>query len=308
MLINLNDFVKKLYQEQNEKDLLIINGIYYFLEYYKHNKRVATFNFYRNKLNLINEYLKSTNINYFSQLNDSVILNYISYMQKRNNKNSTINKNIGVLKTLISFLEKHDLIQSINFKVDKLKETNPNIKILDLSSIKLIVDYISKFSNRKQLIFYLFASTGIRRTELVNIKKTNININNNSIYLEHTKSGHARFIYFSDMVKTFIIYELNRNIKSEYLFCEENGVRLSPSKIDNFFKKIKRDLNLKNFSPHILRHTYATAILKQTDLETVRLLLGHQTYEMTKRYLHLENSKLKNDSILFNPLDLLLNK
>ena len=77
MLINLNDFVKKLYQEQNEKDLLIINGIYYFLEYYKHNKRIATFNFYRNKLNLINEYLKSKNINYFSQLNDSVILNYM---------------------------------------------------------------------------------------------------------------------------------------------------------------------------------------------------------------------------------------
>jgi integrase/recombinase XerC len=229
-------------------------------------------------------------------------------MQERNNKNSTINKNIGVLKTLVSFLIKHDLIQSINFKVDKLKETSPNIKILDLECIKLIVNYIKKFSNRKQLIFYLFASTGIRRTELVYIKKSNINLNNNSIYLEHTKSGHARFIYFSEMVKDFIINELNKHYKSDYLFCEENGYCLSTAKIDQFFKKIKNDLKLESFSPHILRHTYATAILKQTDLETVRLLLGHQTYEMTKKYLHLENSKLKTNSILFNPLDSIFKK
>ena len=66
--------------------------------------------------------------------------------------------------------------------------------------------------------------------------------------------------------------------------------------------EIKNDLKIDKFSPHILRHTYATSILECGDIETVRLLLGHESYEMTKRYLHIKDKKLMNTSINYNPL------
>ena len=70
----------------------------------------------------------------------------------------------------------------------------------------------------------------------------------------------------------------------------------------SFLAKIKKELKIEKLSPHILRHTYATLILKTNDLETVRLLLGHESYEMTKRYLHVKNKKLIDASINCNPL------
>lgn len=302
MNINLNDFVKKLYQNYEKNDILIDNGISYFLDFYKLNKRISTYSFYKTKLKLINNYFKENEIIYFSQLNNEIILNYILYLKSINNNNTTINKNIGVIKTLVSFLHKHEIISPITFNIDKLKESKPKINILDNASIKLIVAYISQLRSQQQLIFYLFAATGIRRTELINIKRKNIDLLNNSIYLEHTKNGHTRFIYFSDYIKELLNKELEKNKKSVYLFVENDGSQLSVFKIDHLFKKIKKNLNLEKFSPHILRHTFATYLLNNSNLETVRLLLGHENYEMTKRYLHVNNNKLKNDSISFNPL------
>ena len=67
--------------------------------------------------------------------------------------------------------------------------------------------------------------------------------------------------------------------------------------------RIKKELNVETLSPHLLRHTYATMIMEEThDIEQVRILLGHTTYEMTKRYLHLKESTTKSSSLKCNPL------
>lgn len=302
MIIELNSFIKELYKQNNEKDILIINGINYFLEYYKQNKRKSTYFFYKAKLTLINDYFKENEIKFFSQINEQIIMNYISTQKEKNNKNVTINKNVGTLKTLISFLTKRDMINPINLKIEKLKETKPNINILETKEIKQILEYIKKFDNQKQLIFYLLATTGIRRTELINIKRCNIDMINNKIFLEHTKSGHTRNIFLTEETKKLLINEIQKNKKSLYLFTEKNGKQLSVYKIDHFFTKVKKDLKIEKLSPHILRHTYATQIIESNDIETVRLLLGHESYEMTKRYLHIKNKKLMDASINCNPL------
>ena len=103
MIIDLNDFVKELYKRNNDKDILIQNGIQYFLEYYKQNKRIATYLYYKGKLSLIQEFFNENDIKYFSQINDNLLMKYISILQAKNNKNATINKYIGTIKTLISF-------------------------------------------------------------------------------------------------------------------------------------------------------------------------------------------------------------
>ena len=304
MNINLNDFVKALYKEANEKDLLLEIGINHFLNFSKINKRPATVEFYERKFNQLIDYFHQRNIFYISQITNEVLITYITEQQHKGLKATSINKNVGAIKALINYLTENEMINPITIKVKKLKEIIPQIETIDLETIKEIILHLRKHhSIQHQLIFELIVATGIRRTELIFIKRNNINLDDNSIYLERTKNGHPRYIYFSNLIKELIVYEIKNKPTSEYLFVNHYGNQLTTSAIDSFFLRIKKELKIDILSPHKLRHTYATVLLeKEKDMEQIRLLLGHETYEMTKRYLHVNEKKLKETSLNLNPL------
>lgn len=304
MNINLNEFVKQLYQQANEKDLLIEIGIKNFLAYQKINKRPGTYRYYKELYKSILAYFELVNINYFSQLTNEVLINYMYYLQSIKNKPVTINKKITGIKTLINYLEDLDLINHIEFKVKKLKEIKPKIETVDLDNLQKVISHLRNHHTvQHQLIIELMLQTGVRRTELLNITRENINLNENTIFLERTKTGNTRNIYFDNLIKELIIKELKNKPKSKYLFVTIEGKQLTTSAIDSLFNRIKKELNLEKLSPHLLRHTYATTIMEEThDIEQVRILLGHTTYEMTKRYLHLKESTTKTNSLKCNPL------
>lgn len=310
MNINLNDFVKQLYEKANQKDLLIEIGVKHFLQFEKVNKRPATYQYYVDKFKYILNYFDSANIHYVSQLNNTVLIEYINFLKGSKYKTSTINKLLGAIKTLIKYLEELEMINPVNLRVKKLKEETPKIETIDISTLQLVLNELEKnHSKQHQLIFQLFIATGIRRTELIHIKRKNIDFENNTIYLDRTKTGATRYIYFDNLIKELIKYEIHYKPANEYLFVNHEGNQLSTSAIDSLFLRIKKELNIEVLSPHKIRHTYATIILKQTkDIEQVRLLLGHSTYNMTKRYIHLTNNELKETSINCNPLNSLKRK
>lgn len=304
MNINLNEFVTKLYQQYEQKDLEIEVGITHFLSYQKVNKRPGTYRYYTELFKSIRDYFELANINYFSQLNNQVLINFMNHLQAKNNKPATINKRIGGIKTLVSYLEDLELINHIDFKVRKLKEVKPKIETVNLNDLqKLIIHLRDHHTVQHQLIVELMLQTGVRRTELLNITRDNINLEENTIFLERTKSGNTRNIYFDNLIKELIIKEINDKPKSKYLFVTSEGSQLTYSAIQSLFYRIKKELNLEKLSPHLLRHTFGTTIMEEThDIEQVRILLGHTTYEMTKRYLHLKESTTKLSSLNCNPL------
>ena len=95
---------------------------------------------------------------------------------------------------------------------------------------------------------------------------------------------------------------MNSKPNSKYLFVTLEGKQLTTAAIQSLFMRIKKELNVETLSPHLLRHTYATMLMEEThDIEQVRILLGHTTYEMTKRYLHLKETTTKSSSLNCNP-------
>lgn len=304
MNINLNEFVKQLYQQANEKDLLISIGIENFLTYSKLNKRPGTYRYYKEMFKGIIEYFDAMNINYFSQLTNEVIVNYMNYLHKINNKPVTINKKITGIKTLLNYLEDIEMINHIEIKIKKLKEIKPKIQTVDLETLQLVINHLrDHHSKQHQLIFELMLQTGVRRTELLNIERHNINLEENTIYLERTKSGNSRNLYFDNLIKELIEYEIKSKPNNKFLFITHEGKQLTTSAIDSMFNRIKKELSILTLSPHLLRHTFGTILMEETkDIETVRILLGHTSYEMTKRYLHLKESTTKENSLKGNPL------
>ncbi len=283
------------------KDASIELGINMFLNHTKAERSIETFNYYYKHLKVIKNYLDEQGITKFQEVTVSVLDQFVIYSKEiRCNKNITINKRIGALRTVSNYL--FDLkILSKPLILTKLKETPKKITILILEELSKVLNYIKNISVRNQVLIELLLQTGVRRTELCTIRTSDVDLVNNRIYLEHTKTNAPRYIFFDDVLKSKIRILLNP--KSTYLFTSKGNRFLSPSTLDSIFERMKKRLNIKMLSPHLLRHTFATYILKNGgNLEEVRLLLGHASYQMTQRYLHLLQDELKVTSLKYNPM------
>lgn len=206
---------------------------------------------------------------------------------------------------MLNFLVKNEIIDSFP-KIPILKEETSKIEIIKKPNLIRILDYSKTLSNQSELIIRLLISTGIRTTELTFIKKENIDLNSNSIYLEYTKSGEPRYIFFDEYTKNLIIEAISsENKKNSFLLVNsKTHEHLEANAVRCILKKIKKKLDIEKLSPHKFRHTYGTFLLENgADLESVRLLLGHKTYDMTKRYMHLTNKRLKTVNNQFNVLN-----
>lgn len=291
---------------EETKDIEITSGFNMFLIFVKNNKRPATYQYYKVLLTRLNNYLTNKNIFWFKQITNPVIQSLINFNKSRNLKNSTINKQLTAIKTIINFLVDSEIISRPSVKINKLKEEIPKIQIVQKEVLNKIFSYLKTIDNiSMHCAFMLLISTGIRRTELMNIKVSNIDLNNNQIYLEHTKSGKPRYIYIlNNEIKNLIIKTMNMYPNQTHLFYSRvKNKRATTSTLDSFFYKLKKELKLDNLSPHKLRHTYATILMENgADFNSVRILLGHTTTIMTQRYIQVTNERLHKINNTFNPI------
>ena len=131
-----------------------------------------------------------------------------------------------------------------------------------------------------------------------------INYNKNRIYLVDTKSGTGRYCFFDPSLKP-LIYAVGSNNKT-YLFEDNYGNHISYNSISMILKRISKQLNMPNLSPHKLRHTYATTLLKNgVNIGALRLLMGHSSLSVTHRYLDFTSDELENLNTTANPLSIL---
>lgn len=134
---------------------------------------------------------------------------------------------------------------------------------------------------------FVFIDTGIRLSELMALKKTDYNANLGLICLKKTKNHKERIVYLSSFTNELL---KNFSLKGHYLF----GCKLTYSIIRRIFEKVKKDLNLKKFSSHVLRHSLATNMLKNgAGIEDVANILGHSNYNITRIYLHFDDEYMR---------------
>lgn len=303
--INTEELISFLLSKQDVKSINILEGFKIFQAHNKLYKRPATHDYYITNLKMIFAYFDWQKVYTTSQITKAVLDDYVNYRTSNYKvKNITINKELKSLYAMLNYLVKKGFINSF-LKVDFLPESPTKIETVDKADLKRILEYASTLCNQSQLIIRLLISTGIRTTELTFITKENVDLDNSQIYLDHTKTGKPRYIFIPDeYTKKLIIQNIQENKKNNFLlFSSKDGSQLTANAIRVILKKIKRKLNIEVLSPHKLRHTYATNLVSEgADIESVRLLLGHSTYEMTKRYLHLSTSHIKSVNNQFNVL------
>lgn len=154
---------------------------------------------------------------------------------------------------------------------------------------------------RNLLILELLYASGMRVSELVNVKLCDIDMNRKEIRVLG-KGSVERIAYFGeyaqDALKSYLDYardELLNGKTSDYLLINKNGTKLTDRGvrliIDNLLKKASIKTKI---SPHTLRHTFATHLLNEgADLKIVQELLGHKNLQTTEVYTHISNERLR---------------
>lgn len=150
----------------------------------------------------------------------------------------------------------------------------------------------SKYPLRDKTIFELLYATGIRCSELINIKLTDIDLDQKTIRI-FGKGKKERMVLFGQKAKDRIMsYLTNERIHPQHadeaLFLNYRGERLTSRSIQRIFEMFRSFLALdRHITPHKIRHSFATHMLNQgADLRIVQELLGHQTLSSTEKYTH----------------------
>ncbi|MGE5455531.1 MAG: site-specific tyrosine recombinase XerD [Ignavibacteriales bacterium] len=247
-----------------------------------------------------------------SDIKSDDIKEYLKYLKKCDLNDKSIARNISSIRTFYKYLliEKYIKNNPIEFiELPKLRKSLP--KVLSIQEVmKLLeVELKDSFSYRNKAMLELMYATGLRVSELVNLKVHNIDLDM-ALVRTFGKGNKERIIPIGDYaLESLNEYLTNyrdgmfkRNI-NDYLFLNNHGNKMTRQ---GFFKIIKKQAQLKeiktSFSPHTLRHSFATHLLDYgADLRTIQELLGHSNLSTTQIYTHISKDKLKKNYEEFHP-------
>ena len=258
---------------------------------------------YRDDLYKFNEYVAEQKIN-IKKLDYSYIRGYLGVLYQKRYSNKTISRHISSLRSFFKFLMKKGYIDNNPMTLvsnPKAEKKLPNyLTYKDLEIILNIPDQNTDKGSRDTLILELLYSTGIRVSELVNIKLKSVDMNKREIFVLG-KGNKERIVMFGDKCLTNMENYINRHRKnmdvkgSEYLILSIRGNQINDREVRKIIDRVVLEAGLKlQISPHVLRHTFATHMLNEgADLKSVQQLLGHESLSTTTIYTHVSNERLR---------------
>lgn len=262
---------------------------------------------YMNDLNKYEEFLKKDILK--SDTED--LERYLKYI--KNLESTTVAHKITSIKSYFNYNIKRGIV-SVNpaDKVSRPKLTKHLPEYLTEEEVgKLLdVEVKSPYDYRNKTILELLYSSGIRISELVNIKTPNYDSEECLIRIMG-KGSKERIVPLGDYAINIMNDYMNNyrpliNKKhTDYVFVNNRGDKISRQFIFKVIKKeaLKKGIK-KDISPHTLRHTFATHLLKNgADLRIIQELLGHENISTTQIYTHVTNNKLKSDYETYFPKD-----
>ncbi|TYB31714.1 MAG: tyrosine recombinase [Candidatus Mcinerneyibacterium aminivorans] len=232
---------------------------------------------------------------------------YIEYLFDIDRERTTINRKISTLRNYFNFLKREQIINDNPAK--DLVSAKTRRKLPDFLTADEINDLLDNMKNdnildlRNKLIFELLYATGMRVSELVNLKKNKIDFSNNSIKILG-KGQKERIVPINSRLLNLIKKYFNRrNYEGEFLLLSNNGNKLYPRDIRRIIKKVIKNMSMmKDITPHTIRHSFASHLLENgADLRMVQELLGHSSVSTTQIYTHISMEKMKKYHKKYHP-------
>lgn len=279
--------------------------IYEFLDYISYEKKYSDYTEKNYELDLFKyfEYLDKNNLNYLT-VKYKDVSNFTLFLAKQNYKSTTINRIDSSIRSFYNYLELEEKINGNPFKAAsnlKVPKRLPNYFKYDEYLTMISVIDKDDYEYRNRLILEMLFATGLRVSELSNIKIKDIDFSEREIKIMG-KGSKERFVFYNKecaIVLDSYLKECRSKLlngkDSEYLFINHLGDKLTDRGIRLIIDKIVKKSCIKSkVSPHTFRHTFATMLLNEgCNIKSVQELLGHSSLGTTGIYTHLTNDEVR---------------
>ena len=281
---------------ENRKDHLIdsfLDSLY--IEKGLSNNTVSS---YKNDIKSFFLWLDENSFNPLN-INASDANNYVSKLFGDGLKSSSVNRKISAIKSFYIFLQKKKIIMKspiADIVMPKQEKYLPvSMSEEEVERLLNSPDLNIQIERRDKAMIEVLYATGIRISELTNLKLTDLDINR-SVLKVFGKGSKERLVPFGEKAAESINLYLKdrKDLKSKEIFLSNRGTKISRGAFWQRIKIYTKRENLKiSISPHTLRHAFATHLLNRgADLRSVQILLGHSDLSTTQIYTHIAKQRL----------------
>ncbi len=271
---------------------------------YERNYTEETLRNYESDILQFFEFCKKEAIE-FKKIDYNLTRNYLRFLkEEKSEKATSVSRKISSLRGFYQFLMRNKEVDNNYFKMLTLPKKEKKLPRFfeygELEELFASPDITTPLGQRDSLILEMLYATGVRVSELVNMKISNIDLKNQKIKVLG-KGQKERYVYFEDVC----LESLERYLKdgrcdlqkeeNDILFLNNQGKPLTTRGVRYILEKLIQKTSVhKKISPHMLRHSFATHLLNEgCDLLSVQELLGHESLKATSIYTHITSDRIK---------------
>ena len=275
-----------------------------YIEYLTSVKKSSsnTVQSYRRDLVKMQKYFNSDGVDNVSDVSQTVVRSYVLYMESENMSSATVSRSIASIRSFFIYLVENGKITenpTDGIKPPKVEKKIP--ETLTIEEVNLLLDQPSGDSPkeiRDKAMLELLYATGLRVTELISLKVSDLNLSLS--YIECHDRTKSRIIPIENAAK-FALSRYMTEVRpsmcadSEYLFTNVKGEEMSRQGFWKLIKSYAKKAGIdKDITPHMIRHSFASHMVSNgADLASLQEMLGHSDISTTQIYLKGKSSKLK---------------
>lgn len=282
-----------------------------YLDYVMIEKKLSknTYNSYKEDLK---HYQKFMGDNFkIPDIKREKLVDFIKSLSEEGLSPKSINHIIGTVKGMHQYYSMHYDMPNVTEDLEHLKvrKTLPKVLTVDEVSLLLDINPNNAFEYRNKAMLELMYSSGLRVSELINLSLNDIDLNENIVKV-FGKGSKERIVpvgdYATEALDKYIHEYRNSMLKgylTDALFLNNHGKVMTRQGFFKILKKIAKEKGIKKeFSPHTLRHSFATHMLEYgADLRSIQELLGHANMSTTSIYTHVRSDLLRENYDKYHP-------
>ena len=266
---------------------------------------------YANDLRKYFNYMQEHHIS-FKNIKRQDILNYLKDLKEGQISEKTISHHLTVIRSFYKFLLLEKIVSDNPAKLIELPKIRKSLpSVLTEEEVSKLLSFSPKnsYEYRNKAILELLYASGLRVSELIHLTFSDIDLEASMIRV-YGKGKKERLIpigeYATMALKIYIENHRSFLIKkerSDYLFLNNHGKMITRQGVFKMLKQLAKEMKIQvNFSPHTLRHSFATHLLNHgADLRSIQELLGHSDISTTQIYTHVTSEKMKEDYQKYHP-------
>ena len=240
-----------------------------------------------------------------TKVHSDIVRNWmVSLMDEKGRTATSVKRKLSSLRSFYRFLlKKKKVVVNPMAKVVGPKKKKPLPSFVREKDMNRLLDE-SSFDEgfegcRDRMILEMFYTTGIRLSELIGLNDADVDLSAKLIKVTGKRNKQRLIPFGNELAEDLLVYIKVRNetlpIRAEAFFALKDGRRMYPMSVYRIVRRnLSKVVSLKKRSPHVLRHTFATAMLNNdAELRAVKELLGHESLATTEIYAHTTFEELK---------------